>query len=54
MDKYLITYEYKEKNGCLVSTKTVTKVFNSSELHKLTYDNDSYDNYVKILFCQKL
>lgn len=52
MDKYLITYDYKEKNGCLISTKT--EVLTADELKKLTLNNDFYENYIKVVFCEKL
>jgi hypothetical protein len=53
VSNYLVSYEYKIKDGCLVSTKTETKIFRYDELEKLTRANNYYDNYVKVLFCQK-
>lgn len=54
MDKYLVTYEYKEKDGSLILTKTKTEVLTSEILEKRIRNIDSYDDYLKILFCQKL
>jgi len=54
MDKYLVTYEYKTANGCLISLRTETKVLTLPELGKLTRESNYYNNYIKILFCQKL
>lgn len=54
MDKYLVSYEYKEKNGNLILTKTKTEVLTSEILEKGVARIDSYDDYLKILFCQKL
>lgn len=54
MDKYLVTYEYKERDGSLILTKTKTEVLTSEILEKGIRNIDSYDDYLKILFCQKL
>lgn len=54
MDKYLVTYEYKEKYGSLIFTKTKTEVLTLEVLEKGIRNIDSYDDYLKILFCQKL
>lgn len=54
MDKYLVTYEYKEKDGSLILTKTKTEVLTAEILEKGIKYIDSHDDYLKILFCQKL
>jgi len=53
-DKYLITFEYKKRNGCLVSLKTETKVLTQREIGELSSDYNYYERYIKIIFCQKL
>lgn len=54
MDKYLVTYEYKKSDGCWVHTKTKSEVLTLEELDKKTKSDGYYDNYIKVLFCQKL
>lgn len=54
VDRYLVTYEYKEKNGRLITTKTKTEIISSELLEKGIRNIDSHDDYLKILFCQKL
>ena len=54
MDKYLVSYEYKEKNGSWISTKTKTEVLTLEVLKKGIRNMGSHDDYLKILFCQKL
>lgn len=59
MDSYLISYEYKEKEGCLVTIKTISTVINvrnSEELNKILdrTSDMSYDRYLKILFCKEI
>ena len=51
---YLVSYEYKEKDGCLVTTKTTTTTLTIDELHTLVRNNNFYEKYLKIVFCQKL
>ena len=53
-DYYLVSYKYKGKDGCLITHKTVTKMLKMSEISRLTTDNNYYENYIEILFCQKL
>jgi hypothetical protein len=56
MDSYLISYEYKEKDGCLINTKITSEAVPEHAL-EATLDllkAKSYDGYLKILFCQKL
>lgn len=53
-EKYLVTYDYKIANGCLISLRTETKIFTLTELESLTRENNYYNNYIKIIFCQKL
>lgn len=54
MEKYLVTYDYKVMNGRFISIKTKTEVLTVEELSSLTKNNDFYDNYMKIVFCEKL
>lgn len=54
MNKYLITYEYKVKNGNCISTKTTTEILTKYELEDLTECNDFYDGYMKVLFLKEL
>lgn len=57
MESYLISYEYKEKNGILIETKTDSVVIDVTDSHDFnrileeTKDR-SYDRYLKILFCE--
>lgn len=50
MDKYLVTYEYKVREGSFIYTKTKTRILTLDEINKLTLEHD----YMKVLFCQKL
>ncbi|MPN64681.1 hypothetical protein SDC9_212457 [bioreactor metagenome] len=54
MDKYLVTYEYKVSDGYLVNKKVTTKILSLEDLEKLTKENSYYDDYINVLFCQKL
>ena len=54
MDKYLVTYEYKIKDGSLIHTKTRTEVLTLEELEFKTKHEKYHNDYIKILFCQKL
>ena len=54
MDRYLVSYEYKEKRGSFVYTKTTTEVLTSYDLECLTKDKGLYGGYLKVLFLKKL
>lgn len=59
MKNYLLSYEYKEKDGCLVSIKTDTKTILVADTNEFSnvinsIKNKSHERYLKILFCQEL
>lgn len=55
MDKYLITYEYKKRNGnSFLITGIKTEILTMSQLKQKTNDYKDDGEYLKVIFCQKL
>lgn len=55
MNKYLVTYEYKERiNNYVTNTGISTNIFTLDELKKTINRYQNSDGYIKILFCEKL
>jgi hypothetical protein len=51
MDKYIVSYEYKETNGVLSTRKTTTEIVTLHELESLT---TLHEDHMVILYCEKL
>lgn len=55
MDKYLITYEYKKRNGnSFLITGIKTEILTMSQLKQKTNEYKDDGEYLKVIFCQKL
>lgn len=55
MDKYLVTYEYRQRSGRnYLATGIKTEILTLDELNQRIDSYQDDGEYLKILFCQKL